>query len=137
MAANREQPVVIFLHSGEYSAMHEAFSAAAAATALGRRAELYFFWWALERLIADRLDEPDFGPGREELARDFVDSGYPTARALLQACRETGLVSLFACSGSLAMLGKTPQAIQGRVDSLIGWAAILERTAGLTDRLFL
>ena len=29
--------------------------------------DIYFFWWALERLLTDRLDEPDF-PEREEIA---------------------------------------------------------------------
>jgi hypothetical protein len=33
----------------------------------GRRVDVYFFWWALERLLTDRLDEPDF-PEREDVA---------------------------------------------------------------------
>ncbi len=137
MATPSENRLVIFLHSGEYAAVHEGLSAAAAAAALGRRTDIYLFWWALDRILGDKLDEPDFGPGREELALDFVDRHFPTLRELLDACRSTGLVSLWACSGSLAVLGKTPQALEGKVDGLVGWTSILERTSGVVDRISL
>jgi peroxiredoxin family protein len=116
--------VLIFLHRGEYDCVHQGLSIAAAATATGRHAELYFSWWALERLAADRLDEPDL-------------RGIPTCRQLLAHLRETGLARLYACSGSLHALGLNPPAIEDRVDELVGWSAILKRTAGNGDRFFL
>ena len=65
--------VVVFLHSGTTIASTRALSIAAAAVAIGRRAEVYLFWWALERFLQDRLDEPDFQPaarGRGGSLRD-------------------------------------------------------------------
>jgi hypothetical protein len=46
-------------------------------------------------------------------------------------------VTLVACSGSLAAIGRTPAEAEGRVDTLLGWTAILARTAGVTDRFYL
>jgi hypothetical protein len=46
-------------------------------------------------------------------------------------------VTLVACTGSLAALGLTPAQAEGRVDTLLGWTAILTRTAGVTDRFYL
>lgn len=98
--------------------------------------EVYFFWWALERLLTDRLDEPDF-PDREDVVARFEARGLPTLRSLLGHLRASGQVTLVACTGSLAALGRTGADAEGRVDTLLGWTAILSRTAGVTDRFYL
>ncbi|HEY1907610.1 MAG TPA: hypothetical protein VGG91_16300 [Myxococcaceae bacterium] len=98
--------------------------------------EVYFFWWALERILTDRLDEPDF-PERDEVAARFEARGLPTLRTLLAHLKASGHVTLVACSGSLAAIGRTPAEAEGRVDTLLGWTAILARTAGVTDRFYL
>ena len=133
-AVGMGQPVVIFLHRGEYEAMHQGLSIAAAAVAGGRRAELYFSWWALERLAKDRLDEPDL---RDDVASEMERRQVPTLRQLLAHLKESGLARLYGCSGSLHALGLYPPDIEGRVDELVGWSAVIKRTAGLTDRFHL
>ncbi|HZJ54465.1 MAG TPA: hypothetical protein VFD38_10045 [Myxococcaceae bacterium] len=82
------------------------------------------------------MDEPDF-PEREDVGARFEARGLPTLRSLLTHLRESGQVTLVACTGSLAALGLTPSDAQGRVDTLLGWTAILSRTAGVTDRFYL
>jgi len=128
--------VAIFLHTGDYDRVHQGLSIASAAAALGRRADLYLFWWALGRLLSGQLDEPDF-PGQAEVARRFESRGLPTIRELLGHVRGSGRVTLVACSGSLAALGRTPADAEGKVDLILGWTSILERSAGLTDRFYL
>ena len=128
-------PVIIFLHRGEWDAVHQGLSIAAAAVAGGRRAELFFSWWALERLVRDRLDEPDLS--REDVAGELERRGIPTLRQLLAHLRESKLASLYACSGSLHALGLNPSDVEGKVDELVGWSSILKRTAGRVDRFFL
>ena len=98
--------------------------------------DIYFFWWALERLLTDRLDEPDFSE-REDVAARFEGRGLPSLRSLLGHLRGSDQVTLVACTGSLAALGLTPADTEGRVDTLLGWTSILTRTAGLTDRFYL
>lgn len=128
------EPVVIFLHRGEYDAVHQGLSIAAAAVAGQRKAEVYFSWWALERLAKDRLDEPDL---REDVAAEMERRQVPTLRALLAHLKESGHARLYACSGSLHALGLNPSHVEGRVDELVGWSTILKRTAGRVDRFFL
>ena len=123
-------PVCIFLHRGEYDAVHQGVSIAAAATALGRKVELYFFWWALERLAKDTLDEPDLE--RDDVNATMELRGVPTIRQLLDVERDSGNATLFACTGSMASIGLTPPDVEPKVDALIGWTAILQRTAGVT-----
>ena len=128
-------PVCVFLHRGEYDALHQGLSIAAAATALGRSVEVYFFWWALERLVADRLDAPDLE--RDEVNATMELRGVPSLRQLLNIVRDSGHATLFACTGSMASLGLNPPQVEPKVDQLIGWTAILQRTAGATDRFTL
>ncbi len=129
------QPLVLFLHRGEYDAVHQGLSIAAAATALGRSVEVYFFWWALDRLVADKLDAPDLD--RDEVNATMELRGVPTIRQLLNIVRDSGHATLYACTGSMASLGLNPPQVEPKVDQLIGWTAILQRTAGATDRFTL
>ncbi|RKH51301.1 hypothetical protein D7Y23_10645 [Corallococcus sp. AB050B] len=128
--------VVVFLHSGEYDRVHQGLSIAAAATAAERRVEVYLFWWALERFLMDRLDEPDF-TGREDVSDRFEARGMPTVRALLTHVRESGLGTVAGCTGSLGALGSESKAGGSGIDVWLGWSAILQRTAGVTDRFYL
>ena len=126
-------PVIIFLNAGTYDALHQGLSIAASATASGREAELYFFWWALERLVRGPLDQPDL---REDVADEMERRGVPTLRQLLEVVRTSGKARLFACSGSLAALGLEVAKVEKAVDQIVGWTTILQRTAGITDRFF-
>lgn len=128
-------PVAIFLHRGEYDVVHQGLAIAAAAVSMGRRAEVYFFWWALERLVRGGLDEPDLE--RDDVNATMELRGVPTARQLLDVVRDSGLGKVFACSGSMAAIGLTPPDVEPRVDALIGWTTILQRTNGVVDRFYL
>jgi len=136
-SGNTRERIAIFLSSAEYDRVHQGLSIAAAGAASGRPVDLFLSWWALDRFVRDDLDAPHFGPGRDAVAEDFTERGFPTLRQLLGAARATGRVKLFACSGSLAMLGQTPKVLEGLVDELVGWATILDRTSGVVDRFFL
>jgi peroxiredoxin family protein len=128
-------PVVIFLRRGEYDALHQGLAIAAAAVSIGRPVELYFFWWALERLVRGNLDEPDLE--RDDVSATMELRNVPTLRQLLDVVRDSGLGTLLACTGSMAAVGLTPPDVEPKVDVLIGWTAILQRTAGVVDRFHL
>jgi peroxiredoxin family protein len=126
--------VAVFLHEGAWDRVHQGLSVAASAVANGRRTDVFLFWWALERIARGELDEPDFGPSREDVADRFEALGMPSLRVLLSHLKESGLCTLYACSGSMAALGLRPPDLDGRVDQIVGWSSILQLTAGVTDR---
>ncbi|MBX5484345.1 MAG: hypothetical protein IRZ16_21190 [Myxococcaceae bacterium] len=132
-----QPPVAIFLHDGSYDRVHQAFSIAAAAVATGRRVDVFLFWWALERIVQGRIDEPDFGPGREAAEARFEQRNMPTIRQLLTHARESGLCRIYACTGSIGAVAATPAEVERHVDQLVGWTTILKLTAGVTDRFYL
>src|SRR5690606_11681092 len=110
MSAPASHRLLVFLHSGDYDRMHHGLSIAAAAVAQERPVELYFVWWALERLLDGRLDEPDLGAAREDVADRFETRNLPTLRVLLEHLADSGLCTRVGCTGSLAALGREAQA---------------------------
>src|SRR5690606_11347803 len=105
--------VAIFLHSGDYDRVHQGLAIAAAAVASGREVHLFFFSWALDRLLRGELGEPTFDdPGlpleTRDAAEDAFESGYPTAEQLLENVRESGRCTIYACSASSGLLGRRP-----------------------------
>jgi peroxiredoxin family protein len=129
--------VAVFLHSGEYDRVHEGLSIAASAIASQRRADVFLFWWALERFARDELDDPDFDPAREDLIDRFETHRLPTLRSLLTYLRESEQCTLYACTGSMQILGIPREALERTVHQFVGWSTILQLTAGVTDRFWL
>lgn len=132
--------VAVFLHAGDYDRLHQGCAIAAAAAAAGRDVQVFFFWWALERLLAGDLARPSFEAGPDTAvaaAEDAFDRGYPTAAALLEAARETGHLVVYACSASAGLLGRRPDTIAAHVDQVVGWSTILAVTEGVVDRFYL
>lgn len=130
-----ETPVCIFLHRGEYDVVHQGLSIAAAAVSLGKPADVYFFWWALERLVKDELDTPDLG--RDDVSATMELRGLPTLRQLLDVVRDSKRGSVYACTGSIAALGLVPAQVENKVDGLVGWVTILQRTQACVERFYL
>lgn len=134
--------VAVFLHSGDYDRVHQGLAIAAAAVASGREVHLFFFWWALDRLLRDELGEPVFNNPTiplesREAAEDAFESGYPTAGQLLENLRQSGKCTIYACSASSGLLGVRPDRVAEKVDRIVGWSAILALTTGITDRFYL
>jgi len=128
--------VAIFVHGGEYDRVHEALSIAAAAVSCEKHADIFLFWWALERFAQGRLDEPDIA-GREDVADRFEERRLPTLRSLWTYLRESGGCTVYACTGSMQILGIKREALEPWVDQFVGWSSILQLTAGVTDRFLL
>lgn len=135
MSAQPLGKVSVFLHSGDYDRVHQGLSIAAAAVAAGRKADVFFFWWALERLLDDRLDAPDFED--DEANSRFEARQMPSIRQLLGHVRESGLCTTYACTGSFALSTRSPDEAASKVDHLVGWSTILNVTAGVIDRFYL
>jgi peroxiredoxin family protein len=129
--------LAVFFHSGDYDRVHQGLSIAVAAAAAGRPVDLFFFWWALDRLVRDELDAPDFGPEHEEVADRFESRNLPTLRDLLGHLKALGGATLIACSGSVEALGVDRARLSAVVDQVMGWSGILQRTAGVVDRFYL
>jgi peroxiredoxin family protein len=135
MAAEKgaQSKVVVLVRGATYDRWHQAGSIAAAATAMGRRADVFLFWEALEGWAKGAWVTPTF-PARPALEERWESERFPTAHELIQAARDSGLCTLYACTGSSAILGLRPDTVTASVDHHVGWATILQVTQGVVDR---
>jgi peroxiredoxin family protein len=125
--------VVIFVHSGDYDRLHEAFSIAATAGAANRPVDVVFSWFGLEALVRGDLERPHF-PGRPELSESMADGAAPTVAELAKAARASGQCTFYGCTGSASHLGIRPDRLEAAVDHPMGWSSILQVTRGVVDR---
>lgn len=123
------RPLVLLCHAGGWDRLYQAASAAVSAAATGRRVDMVFFFGALEKLLAGALDDVALEPrdvtAEAALSRRIESGGTRPVSALLEAARSTGRVRLFACSASLALVGRTPEEAADEVDEVIGWPTIV------------
>lgn len=122
MAAER---FLLLCERDGFGPLQQAVSAAAAALAQGARVDLVLFHGALARLLDRRLDEIDDTMAHAGAFREALGSGrVATVSELLQGARGQGL-GLYACSASVALLGREPADVLGEVDEVVGWPTIL------------
>ena len=103
-----ERPTwVLLLQRGAADVVYEAAAMTAAAVSLGIDVTLIWFDAALEALVSGSLEEENgdaASPGR-----------------LLSEARETGRVRFLACSASVVGRRLDREALDGRVDGIVGW----------------
>ncbi len=112
--------LLLLCRDGDFAPMHQAVSAASAALASGDAVRLVLFYAALERVLDGALDQVEAASYREQLESGRV---RPVSEALDRA-RKDGL-ALFACSASVALLGRDATTIGPFVDEVVGWPTIL------------
>ena len=116
------------LHSGSYDRMYNALTVALTASAMGRPVSLLFTYWSLEYLRRDR------GPAllldnEAENHRSVIQGNLAAGRMhdiaeLLDSAKELG-ISMYACVGSVSLLGMTRDELSEQIDDAIGMAEFL------------
>lgn len=133
--------MVIFLHSATYDRLFQAANLLVTASSMGRPCYLFLFYGALATYVDGSWDDvavdvPEGAPRwARVLARSFELSDSPSLYELVEMARkETGGLTVCACSTSTALLGLDPAEVGRRVDQIIGHAAMLE-IASTTDQV--
>ena len=127
MTAAKAPSLNILLVSGDRDRALTALNLAAAALALGRPTALFLTWEAVARFAANTLDEAPL-PAFVAAPATAALAGQPGIAASLETLRGRGL-RLYACAGTLQMLGIDAAALAPRVDAVAGAASFLAEAA--------
>jgi predicted peroxiredoxin len=111
----RERRTVVFLSHGDETSLRLAGSCALAATAMGRRVDVFLFGAAVSAVVSAH-GEPADEPG-----------------ALLHEARAAGC-RLIGCSASLVSEKVDPQAADRALDAVVGWPTVLAWSEGAVER---
>jgi peroxiredoxin family protein len=141
VAAHKPTRMLILCHSGGWDRLYQAASAAASAATLGRRVDLVFFFHALDRLLKGQLDEVRLDPAdpmAEAHLEERIDvAGTLPVSRILEGARATGLVRLYACSASTALMGHEVEEAAAAVDEVIGWPTVVRLMDGAPAILYI
>ncbi len=103
----------------------------------GGRADLVLFHAALARLLDGGTDTVDFDQPAASSYREALSEGrvHPVSEVLANARRDGA--GLFACSASVALLGREPAQVLDIVDEIVGWPTILRWMESSNQVLYL
>ena len=132
---------VIFAHNATYDKLHQVATIGMTAAAMGKDVIVVLLFWTIKKLAEGRIDQIDFPPeyagSAEEVARLLKEKNVPKISEMFQDAKHVGKFRLIACSAGLEYMGVESQAVESRVDEVMGLPAILKLTEEAETKLFI
>lgn len=132
---------VIFAHNATYDKLHQVATIGMTAAAMGKDVIVVLLFWTIKKLAEGKIDQLDFPPeyaeSAEEVARLLKDKNVPKISEMFQDAKHVGKFRLIACSAGLEYMGVESQAVESRVDEVMGLPAILKLTEEAETKLFI
>ncbi|MBM4128077.1 MAG: hypothetical protein FJ247_12135 [Nitrospira sp.] len=132
---------VIFAHNATYDKLHQVATIGMTAAAMGKDVIVVLLFWTIKKLAEGRIDHVDFPPeyagSAEEVARLLKEKKVPKISEMFQDAKHVGKFRLIACSAGLEYMGVESQAVETRVDEVMGLPAILKLTEEAETKLFI
>ncbi|MBH0199896.1 MAG: hypothetical protein HP497_10845 [Nitrospira sp.] len=132
---------VIFAHNATYDKLHQVATIGMTAAAMGKDVIVVLLFWTIKKLAEGKIDLLDFPPeyagSAEEVARLLKDKNVPKISEMFQDAKHVGKFRLIACSAGLEYMGVEGEAVESRVDEVMGLPAILKLTEEAETKLFI
>ena len=132
---------VIFAHNATYDKLHQVATIGMTAAAMGKDVIVVLLFWTIKKLAEGKIDQLDFPPeyagSAEEVARLLKEKNVPKISEMFQDAKHVGKFRLIACSAGLEYMGVDSQAVETRVDEVMGLPAILKLTEEAETKLFI
>ncbi len=146
--------LAIFLHASRYDRIYQALNMEATAVSMEWRCYLFLFFDALASFMEGSWDEVNITGGNslaseprpeiktpmddgEKLQKAFELANFPSLYEILAQTRQSGRLTLCACSASVKLLGLDPKTVKNKVDEIIGLPTMLQITAGVSHSLYI
>lgn len=132
---------VIFAHNATYDKLHQVATIGMTAAAMGKDVIVVLLFWTIKKLAEGKIDQLDFPPeyagSAEEVTRLLKEKKVPKISEMFQDAKHVGKFRLIACSAGLEYMGVESQAVESRVDEVMGLPAILKLTEEAETKLFI
>jgi peroxiredoxin family protein len=132
---------VIFAHNATYDKLHQVATIGMTAAAMGKDVIVVLLFWTIKKLAEGKIDQVDFPPeyagSADEVARLLKEKRVLKISEMFQDARHVGKFRLIACSAGLEYMGVDSQAVEQRVDEVLGLPAILKLTEEAETKLFI
>lgn len=128
-----KKKIAIIVHSGTLDQLLCAFILGSTSTAMDWDVHMYFTFWGLKALTKGGLDNLGLPAIYKELEPDLTkklkEMNYPTPYQMLQRMKQSGKLTLYACTPSMEMFDIKKEDLIPEVDILAGAATFLDEAA--------
>ncbi|MFX1466750.1 MAG: DsrE/DsrF/DrsH-like family protein [Promethearchaeota archaeon] len=128
--SKEKKKLAIIVHSGTFDKLYCAFILGTAATAMDIETHMYFTFWGLNALVKEAMDKTGlpaiYKDVEDKIKTKFAEIKYPTPYEMLKRMKTTGLVTIYACSPTMAVFGITKDDLIPEVDKIAGAAEFLD-----------
>jgi peroxiredoxin family protein len=128
-----KKKLALIVHSGTIDRLLCAFILGSTAAAMDIETYLYFTFWGLNMLKKGALDKAPLPTTYKQyenmLKTKLKEMKYPTPYEMLKRMKETGNVTIYACSPTMEMFGVTKETLIPEVDQIAGAATFLDVAA--------
>ena len=125
--------IAIIVHSGTIDQLLCAFILGSTAVSLDWEAHMYFTFWGLTKLKKGEMDKAElpatYKHMQEHLQAKLKAMNYPTPYQMLQRMKESGRLTLYACTPTMEMFDIKKEDLIPEVDTLAGAATFLDIAA--------
>lgn len=133
--------MAIIVHSGSLDKLYPVFMLSSTGGAMDIEVHLFFTFWGMDALKKGGLESAKL-PGVMSLGTGMMkgkikDANVPTLTNLLEMCRETENVKIYACSTTMEIMGVKKEDLIPEVDEIVGAATFLDIAMDADVQLFI
>ena len=138
---SERKKMAIIVHSGSLDKLYPVLMLSSTGGAMDAEVSLFFTFWGMDAIKKGGLDNSKL-PGIMSLGTGMMKGkiksvGIPTLKELLDMCRDTENVKLYACSTTMEMMGIKKEDLIPEVDEIVGAATFLDIAMDADVQLFI
>jgi len=139
--AEKKQKIAFVVHSGSLDKLYPVLMLASTGGAMDAEVHLFFTFWGLDAVKKGGLDKAKLprvmSLGTGIMKGKIKKVGIPSLRELLEMCRETGNVKIYACSTTMELMNVSKDELIPEVDEIVGAATFLEIAMDADVQMFI
>ena len=125
--------LAIIVHSGTLDQLLCAFILGSTATSMDWDVHMYFTFWGLNAIKKGGMDEAGlpaiYKHLEPTLKQKLAEMNYPTPYEMLQRMKQSGRLTIYACTPTMQMFNVEKEDLIPEVDQLAGAATFLTMAA--------
>lgn len=139
--AEKTKKMAFVVHSGSLDKLYPVFILASTGGAMDAEVSLFFTFWGMDAIKKGGLEKAKL-PGIMSVGTGMMkgkikDVGVPTLKEMLDMCRETENVKIYACSTTMEIMGISEDDLIPEVDEIVGAATFLDIAMDADVQMFI
>jgi peroxiredoxin family protein len=139
--SEKRKKLAIVVQGGTLDKLYCAFIMGSTAVAMDMEAHLYFTFWGLNMLVKGAMENAGLPATyqhlEDQMRENLQKMKYPSPYEMLKRMKQSGLLTIYACSPTMKMFGVKRESLIPEVDEIAGAAAFLEVAAQADITLFI